>query len=117
MWQASECALSYFGVYDGHGGKDAAHYAAKYLHFNIARSRSFASDIVQGISEGFAITECNFLDKVGTAWSPLQLCIYSCYRVLLTQRIGMHRAGKTGTAGIREHGLRSTYQKANAVHC
>ena len=49
--RAAESAMSFFGVYDGHGGREAAHYAAKNLHFNIARSRSFASDIVQGITE------------------------------------------------------------------
>jgi hypothetical protein len=33
-----EQSAAYFGVFDGHGGTAAAHFAAKHLHFNIGRS-------------------------------------------------------------------------------
>ena len=55
--------LSFFAIYDGHGGSDASYYAARYLHYNIARSSSFGTgqDVVKAVEEAFRATEKSFL--------------------------------------------------------
>lgn len=49
-----------FAIYDGHGGKEAAHYARDYLLENIKKNRGFFSTDVEivkrSISEGFLAT-------------------------------------------------------------
>ncbi|XP_064459775.1 uncharacterized protein LOC135370036 [Ornithodoros turicata] len=52
---------SYYAVFDGHAGSEAAAYATAHLHHNIAQHPEFLTDPVLAIREGFAVTERNFL--------------------------------------------------------
>ena len=54
---------AFFGVYDGHGGSEAAEYARTHLHVNIAREDSFRDDVLHAIRNGFAATDSTFLRK------------------------------------------------------
>ncbi|KAF2759616.1 protein phosphatase 2C [Pseudovirgaria hyperparasitica] len=50
--------LSFFGVYDGHGGDKVAIYTGKNLHKIIARQESFKKgDIEQALKDGFLATD------------------------------------------------------------
>ncbi|CAN7976024.1 unnamed protein product, partial [Ixodes persulcatus] len=54
---------SYYAVFDGHAGLEAANYATAHLHRNIVVQPDFLSDPVHAIHEGFAATDRNFLQR------------------------------------------------------
>ncbi|KAM7309753.1 uncharacterized protein ISCGN_006741 [Ixodes scapularis] len=54
---------SYYAVFDGHAGLEAANYATAHLHRNIVVQPDFLSDPVHAIQEGFAATDRNFLQR------------------------------------------------------
>ncbi|XP_053326905.1 protein phosphatase 1F [Spea bombifrons] len=54
---------SYFAVFDGHGGVDAANYAAAHVHVNVARHESLAQDPGRALKESFQRTDIMFLQK------------------------------------------------------
>lgn len=56
--------MSFYGVYDGHAGKDAAAFAASHLHGRILASSYFPADPVEAIRDAFNRTDEAFLDKV-----------------------------------------------------
>ena len=56
-------AQSYYAVFDGHGGTDAAVYAAAHLHTNIVRHKAFKTDIHTAMREGFRQTDTDFIVK------------------------------------------------------
>jgi protein phosphatase 2C family protein 2/3 len=50
--------LSFFGVYDGHGGEKVAQFAGDHLHKIIAKQESFKSkDYEQALKDGFLATD------------------------------------------------------------
>ncbi|XP_065558565.1 uncharacterized protein LOC136026171 isoform X2 [Artemia franciscana] len=61
--------VSYYAIFDGHGGTDAAFYAAAHLHYNLVHSPYFPDDIPQAIRQAFKETDQGFLEislKCGT---------------------------------------------------
>lgn len=62
---------AFFGIFDGHGGKEAAHYAKDNLMDNIVSQRAFWSDddedVLAAIKEGFLQTHMNMW-KVLDQW-------------------------------------------------
>ncbi|VEN55472.1 unnamed protein product [Callosobruchus maculatus] len=54
---------SYFAVFDGHAGVDAAAYSAAHLHQFLAESDHFASNPKQALYEAFCTTDTHFADK------------------------------------------------------
>lgn len=62
---------AFFGIFDGHGGKEAAHYAKDNLMDNIVSQRAFWSDddeeVLEAIKEGFLQTHMNMW-KVLDQW-------------------------------------------------
>ena len=69
FWQLSgvglqnEPPLSFYGVYDGHAGKDAAAFAASHLHGRILGSPYYPTDPVLAIKDAFNKTDQVFLEK------------------------------------------------------
>ena len=59
----NEPPLSFYGVYDGHAGKDAAAFAASHIHGAILNSPHYPSDPVQAIKHAFNKTDQIFLEK------------------------------------------------------
>ena len=50
--------LSFFGVYDGHGGDKVAIYTGEHLHQIIARQEAFKQgDIKKALQDGFLATD------------------------------------------------------------
>ncbi|KAK8767051.1 hypothetical protein V5799_006163 [Amblyomma americanum] len=54
---------SYYAVFDGHAGVEAADYATAHLHRNIAAQPDFVTDPVNAMREGFKVTDRNFLQR------------------------------------------------------
>uniref|UniRef100_A0A8C2W6X6 Protein phosphatase 1F n=2 Tax=Chinchilla lanigera TaxID=34839 RepID=A0A8C2W6X6_CHILA len=54
---------AYFAVFDGHGGVDAARYAAVHLHVNTARQPKLLTDPAEALKEAFRHTDEMFLLK------------------------------------------------------
>ena len=56
--------MSFYGVYDGHAGKDAAAFAASHVHVKILQSQFYPTDPVKAIQDAFNRTDEAFLEKV-----------------------------------------------------
>ncbi|XP_073531226.1 protein phosphatase 1F isoform X1 [Phyllobates terribilis] len=54
---------SYFAVFDGHGGIDAANYAATHVHVMVARHEALMSDPTRALKEAFQRTDAMFLRR------------------------------------------------------
>ena len=59
----SEEHVSYYGVFDGHAGTDAAAHAAAHLHELVVASASYPSDPVGAFSEAFVKCDAEFVNK------------------------------------------------------
>ena len=53
--------VSFFGIYDGHGGKECAEYLRDNLHKLICESPNFIKNPIEAIKNGFAMAEKDFL--------------------------------------------------------
>ncbi len=50
--------LSFFGVYDGHGGDKVAHFAGQNVHKIVAKQDAFRKgDLEQALKDGFLATD------------------------------------------------------------
>ncbi|XP_070839948.1 protein phosphatase 1E [Chaetodon trifascialis] len=54
---------AYFAVFDGHGGVDAAIYAANHLHVNLVHQESFSQDPSEALCRAFKVTDEGFVKK------------------------------------------------------
>lgn len=72
--------LSFFGVYDGHGGEQMACYAGENVHRIVSKQESFAKDdIEQALKDGFLATDRAILEGLSlvdlfTEHSKANLC-------------------------------------------
>lgn len=54
----AESRLSFFGVYDGHGGDRVAQFAGENIHHIVAKQEAFKKgDIEQALKDGFLATD------------------------------------------------------------
>lgn len=66
--------LSFFGVFDGHGGDKVALYTGEHIHNIIANQETFkAGNYEQALKDGFLATDRAILNGMG----HLQICLYS----------------------------------------
>ncbi|XP_076307464.1 uncharacterized protein LOC143223402 [Tachypleus tridentatus] len=54
---------SYYAIFDGHAGMEAASYAAAHLHWNIAQHPAFLTDTPTAVKEAFKLTDGHLLNR------------------------------------------------------
>lgn len=54
---------SYYAIFDGHGGTDAAAYSVSHLHCEIAASKHYPSQPHEALREAFINTDDKFIEK------------------------------------------------------
>jgi protein phosphatase PTC2/3 len=71
--------ISFFGVYDGHGGDKVAIFAGEHLHSIIAKQEAFKElNLEKAIKDGFLATDRAILNgEFGSVCSPL--CMLICW--------------------------------------
>jgi protein phosphatase 2C family protein 2/3 len=63
---AAEKRLSFFGVYDGHGGGQVAQFTGKFMHQILTREAAFgAKDYEQALKDAFLATDRAILQGTG----------------------------------------------------
>lgn len=68
---APDKRMSYFGVYDGHGGEKVAQFAGENIHKIVAKQEAFSKgDIEQALKDGFLATDRAILNgsDILTSW-------------------------------------------------
>ena len=71
---SAENRLSFFGVYDGHGGEKVAIFAGENVHKIIARQEAFKrKDYEQALKDGFLATDRAILN--GTCLRDADSCL------------------------------------------
>ena len=58
--------ISYFSIYDGHGGNKCCEYLKTYLHQYIFDSEFFPENPIKAIEQGFQKCENNFINSINT---------------------------------------------------
>ncbi|CAG0896738.1 unnamed protein product [Darwinula stevensoni] len=66
---------SFYGVFDGHAGTDAATYAASLLHERIASSPHYISDLGKAIHDAFTETDAHFCEKKLESGTTAVICL------------------------------------------
>lgn len=72
---------AFFGIYDGHGGSEAAAFAKEHLMDSIVKQRQFWSDndedVLKAIRNGYMLTHLNMWKELGKHTLPTStVCSY-----------------------------------------
>lgn len=62
-YDTRDCPMIFCGVYDGHGGKQAATYCRENMHLNVAAQMTPGTDLEQAMKHGLVKTEADYLDE------------------------------------------------------
>jgi len=90
---ASDIRISFFGVYDGHGGDKVALYTGEHLHEIVAKQEAFKKgQFEQALKDGFLAIDRSILSgMLQQRWSVIS-SLTTCLRPSLRGRsLRMHR--------------------------
>jgi serine/threonine protein phosphatase PrpC len=68
---------SYFAIFDGHAGVEAANFAKIHLHFNLIHHKLFKDDVASALVEAFAQTDKMFLENSAIEVNMLFLIVFT----------------------------------------
>lgn len=70
---------AFFGIYDGHGGSEAAAFAKEHLMDSIVKQRQFWSDndedVLKAIRNGYMLTHLNMWKELGNSYIKSSLSV------------------------------------------
>uniref|UniRef100_A0A182IK79 Uncharacterized protein n=1 Tax=Anopheles atroparvus TaxID=41427 RepID=A0A182IK79_ANOAO len=78
---------AFYGVYDGHGGQEAASFAASHLHYNVAQSVHYPHQMELAFWEGFLMTDKQFLEKCDNHHLRSGSTVVVCFHRLISKKI------------------------------
>lgn len=70
---------SYYAIFDGHAGHDAAVYSAAHLHQYLAENKNFINKPVQALLDAFCKTDACFLEKCRVEVWETAISFRYCY--------------------------------------
>uniref|UniRef100_A0A182T949 PPM-type phosphatase domain-containing protein n=1 Tax=Anopheles maculatus TaxID=74869 RepID=A0A182T949_9DIPT len=84
---------AFYGVYDGHGGQEAASFAASHLHYYIGESEHYPHDMAQAFRDAFQKTDKLFLEKCVNHHLNSGSTAVACVHHINSRRIDLAWAG------------------------
>lgn len=74
---------SYYAIFDGHGGTDAAAYSVSHLHCEITSSEFYPNKPAEALREAFLRTDEKFIEKSKKQVSSLNQRRFFCHLLYL----------------------------------
>uniref|UniRef100_A0A182XWF9 Uncharacterized protein n=1 Tax=Anopheles stephensi TaxID=30069 RepID=A0A182XWF9_ANOST len=84
---------AFYGVYDGHGGQEAASFAASHLHYYVAQSEHYPHDMEQAFRDAFQKTDQLFLEKCENHHLNSGSTAVACVHHIRSRRVDLAWAG------------------------
>ncbi|XP_049285063.1 serine-rich adhesin for platelets-like [Anopheles funestus] len=108
---------AFYGVYDGHGGQEAASFAASHLHYYIAQSAHYPHDMQQAFREAFLKTDKLFLEKCENHHLNSGSTAVACVHHISSRRIDLAWVGDSQAILVtRNPGERICKRLVHPVH-
>uniref|UniRef100_A0A182VYG9 PPM-type phosphatase domain-containing protein n=1 Tax=Anopheles minimus TaxID=112268 RepID=A0A182VYG9_9DIPT len=102
---------NFYGVYDGHGGQEAASFAASHLHYYIAQSEHYPHDMAQAFREAFLKTDKLFLEKCENHHLNSGSTAVACVHHLSSKRIDLAWVGDSQAIIVRRNPGEGIYKR------
>uniref|UniRef100_A0A182NDT3 PPM-type phosphatase domain-containing protein n=1 Tax=Anopheles dirus TaxID=7168 RepID=A0A182NDT3_9DIPT len=102
---------AFYGVYDGHGGQEAASFAASHLHYYIAQSEHYPQDMEQAFRDAFQKTDELFLEKCKNHYLDSGCTAVACVHHLASKRIDLAWVGDSQAMLVKRTGGEHVYKQ------
>ncbi|XP_052868054.1 uncharacterized protein LOC128274009 [Anopheles cruzii] len=102
---------AFYGVYDGHGGQDAASFAASHLHYYIAQSEHYPHNMTLAFEEGFHKTDRLFGEKCATHHLNSGSTVVVCFHHITSKRIDVAWVGDSQAIMVKRSPSRELYER------
>ncbi|XP_058055731.1 uncharacterized protein LOC131207139 [Anopheles bellator] len=102
---------AFYGVYDGHGGQDAASFAASHLHYYIAQSEHYPHNMTLAFEEGFHKTDRLFGEKCANHHLNSGSTAVVCFHHITSKRIDVAWVGDSQAIMVKRSPNRELYQR------
>uniref|UniRef100_A0A182MMI8 PPM-type phosphatase domain-containing protein n=1 Tax=Anopheles culicifacies TaxID=139723 RepID=A0A182MMI8_9DIPT len=108
---------NFYGVYDGHGGQEAASFAASHLHFYVAQSEHYPHDMAQAFRDAFLKTDKLFLEKCENHHLNSGSTAVACVHHISSKRIDLAWVGDSQAILVKRNPGEGIYKRlVHPVH-